>query len=264
MLPMFAVVVAAITAIFTVPAYADAVTSCTANKFCYCVDGHLGDAIDRNVTKIRGLIAQQKAAGKAIGYLSIPLSTTGGSYLAVNKEVAKQSKASIEGRLGPDAVWILNTGMKDFELPDDARGPDYMLMWTRVLEGDNGLGEDFDFIYFAGPSDFARFFSLDGHSDMKRIQRYYDRNARSDPELQKIDRGAFRNYYGLRASVSFSYGSHDEWNIVRTINEKRREANLKSGLATQLGVLFDGKAVAPGLFEVPIGAGNAKACDIKN
>jgi len=37
-----------------------------------------------------------------------------------------------------------------------------------------------------------------------------------------------------------AYGSHDEWNIVRSINQKRRNADGKSGLSAQLGVMFDG------------------------
>jgi hypothetical protein len=37
------------------------------------------------------------------------------------------------------------------------------------MEGRDGLGRDFDFIYFVGPSDFARFFGLTGESDMRRI-----------------------------------------------------------------------------------------------
>ena len=42
-------------------------------------------------------------------------------------------------------------------------------------------------------------------------------------------------YYALRASVAFSFGSLDEWNIVRAINAARR-ASKDYGLARQLGV----------------------------
>ena len=79
--------------------------------------------------------------------------------------------------------------------------------------------------------------------------------------LKKVDETTFRNYYALRASVSFSYGSHDEWNIVRGINEKRREADKKTGLSTQLGVMFDGYPAAPALLETSVVPGNAYACD---
>jgi len=245
----------------SVSVQAEPVTACTANRFCYCIGAGLQGAIDQNIAKIRERIAQQKTLGKAIGYLSVPLSTIGGSYMGLNIKVAEQSKKRIEARFGPGSVWILNPGAKGFALPDGARGPEYMLMWTKVLEGDGGLGKDFDFVYFAGPSDFARVFSLGGRGDMQKIEKYYGRVSRTDPELKKVDKAAFRNYYALRASVSFSYGSHDEWNIVRSINEKRREADKKTGLSTQLGVMFDGYPTAPALLETSVVPGNAYACD---
>ena len=80
-------------------------------------------------------------------------------------------------------------------------------MWTRVLEGARGLGEDFDFIYFTGPSDFARYFGLTGEGDLDRIAAFFEERRKTDAELQReIERGrvsaaSFRNYYGLRASV---------------------------------------------------------------
>lgn len=98
---------------------------------------------------------------------------------------------------------------------------------------------------------------------MRILEEYYDEHSRTDPELKKIDKAMFRNYYGLRASVSFSYGSHDEWNIVRSINQKRRDADGKSGLSAQLGVMFGGYPAAPGLFDASVVAGNAHACDAK-
>jgi hypothetical protein len=239
---------------------AESVTACAANGFCYCVNKDLQDAVERNVVRIKQRIAKARALGKAIGYLSIPLSTIGGSYMGVNTKVAELAAKGIEERFGLGAVWMLNPGSKDYALPDAARGAEYMLMWTKILEGDSGLGQDFDFVYFTGPSDFARFFSLRGHNDMRRIEEYYDKHAKSDPELAKINKATFRNYYALRASVSFSYGSHDEWNIVRAVNQKRRDANEKSGMPAQLGVMFDGHAAAPGLFDTEVAAGNAGAC----
>jgi hypothetical protein len=47
---------------------------------------------------------------------------------------------------------------------------------------------------------------------------------------------------------------------VRTINQKRREADPKAGIAKQMGVFFDGKPVPPGMFEAPIAPGDAGAC----
>jgi hypothetical protein len=46
---------------------------------------------------------------------------------------------------------------------------------------------------------------------------------------------------------------------VRALNEARRSSK-DYGLAKQLGIFFDGRAVAPGLFETPIAAGDAGAC----
>jgi hypothetical protein len=51
-------------------------------------------------------------------------------------------------------------------------------------------------------------------------------DAPTDPELKKVGKTTFRNYDALRACVSLSCGSHDEWNIVRGINEKRHAAML--------------------------------------
>jgi hypothetical protein len=223
------------------------------------VNTDLKDAIEKQVAYIRGLIGQQRAQGKAIGYLSIPLSTVGGSYFGVNARVAAEVKERIEDRFGPRFVWVLNPAVRDVALPQNATGADYMLMWTRVLEGQTGQGEDFDFAYFVGPSEFGRYFSLDGRGDLQKLDTYYEGLAKTDPGLLAVDKKSFREYYALRASVSFSYGSHDEWNIVRAINEKRRDSK-QFGISRQLAVLFDGHAVSPGLFEAAIAPGNAVGC----
>jgi hypothetical protein len=240
-------------------ALAEKVTECTVDAFCYCVDSELRGMITQKVEYARTLIANEKANGKAVGYLSIPISTVGGAYFNVNVRVAAQVKERVENRLGVHAAWLLNTAGKDGALPPNATGADYMLMWTKVLEGDDGLGA-LDFIYFVGPSDFARYFELDGTADMEKLESYYDSLAKTDPGLKDIDKRTFRDYYALRASVSYSYGSHDEWNIVRAINQKRREADAKSGISKQMGVFFDGKPLSPGLFEAPVANGNAGAC----
>jgi hypothetical protein len=241
-------------------ARADTATECTLAKFCYCVDVGLKGVIDQQVAAIRETIGKEKAQGKAIGYMSIPISTIAGSYYGVNVKVGAWVREWVEGRLGPNDAWILNPGAVQAGLPQGASGADYMLMWTKVLEGKTGLGEDFDFAYFVGPAEFARYFSLNGRGDMEKLDAYYDAHVNSDPNLGKIDKKSFREYYALRASVAFSFGSHDEWNIVRAINDARR-ASKDYGLARQLGVFFDGRPVAPGLFETPIAPGDAGACE---
>jgi hypothetical protein len=240
-------------------ARAESVTECTRDGFCYCINSDLRGAIETNVEKIRSRIAGEKAGGKAVGYLSIPISTIAGSYFGENIKIAAEVKERVEERLGIHSSWLLNTAAKEVSLPANATGADYMLMWTKVLEGLDGLG-GLDFVYFVGPSEFARHFGLDGHGDLEKLEGYYDSKVKTDEGLKAVDKRSFRDYYGLRASVAFSYGSHDEWNIVRTINQKRREADPKAGIAKQMGVFFDGKPVPPGMFEAPIEPGDAGAC----
>ena len=221
-------------------------TECTKIGICYCVNSELKPTIDAKVAQFRQMAADQRKAGKAIGYLSVPLSPTGGGYMKLNFEVASAAKAAIEKRFGSDFVWVLNPGNVDANLPGGS-GADYMLMWTSILEGRDGLGEDFDFVYFAGPQDFARVFELDGNGDMARIDQYFDKRLKTDPDLEKAVQGgltkpAFRKYYALKASSAVSKGSHDEWNIIRQINERRRN-DSKLGVGNQLSVLFDGRGV---------------------
>jgi hypothetical protein len=251
-------------ALFTTPARADRTTECTAIDICYCVEADFKPAIDTNVAKIRMLLAEQRSAGKAIGYMSIPLSTAGGSYFAVNAEVAAKTKAGVEKRFGEKAIYLLNPGNADFSLPAKANGADYMLQWTRVLEG-RGLGEDFDFFYFTGPTDFAGALGLTGEADMEKIDSIFDQRLAADDGLRKaveqgkVTKGTFRNYYGLRASIVFSYGSHDEWNIARILNERRRGATAY-GLANQISIFYDGRPVVPAAYEQPVASGDVGRC----
>jgi hypothetical protein len=240
-------------------------TVCTLTEFCYCINSDFRSAIDHNIQRLRRTIADQKSQGKAIGYMSIPLSTVAGGYFAVNAEVAGQTKRRVEQRFGADSLWLLNPASPENNLPRGATGADYMYTWTQILEGKAGLGEDFDLVYFVGPSEFASFFALTGHDDMKKIDHYFDRRLRADAELRKlvvdgtVNKIAFRNYYALRASVSFSKGAHDEWNIVRIINERRRGSG-KFGIANQLPILFDGHAVPASDFNEPVASGETGRC----
>jgi hypothetical protein len=246
-------------------ARAELSNECSLNALCYCVQNDLKNTVAFRVDEIRARIAGQRQQGKAIGYLSIPISTVAGSYFGVNVKVAARTKERVEERFGVRSLWLLNTAAKEFSLPSTASGADYMLMWTRVLEGTDGLGGDFDFIYFAGPADFGQYFSFDGRADMEKLDAYYDGLAKTDAGIRAVNKLDFRNYYGLRASVSFSFGSHDEWNIVRTINEKRRakkDGEGAFGVAKQIAVLFNGASVAPGLFDAVTAAGNEGKCPL--
>ena len=162
-------------------------TECAKIGVCYCINSDLKPVIDARIARLRELAAEQRKAGKAIGYLSVPLSPTGGGYMKLNREVADSAKAAIEKRFGSDFVWVLNPAIPDTEIPNGT-GADYMLMWVTFLEGREGLGEDLDFVYFAGPQDFARVFGLDGSADMAKIDQYFDRRMKSDPDLEKAVR----------------------------------------------------------------------------
>jgi len=241
------------------PAAADQITSCTHLQFCYCVNRDLLPTIEEHVARIRRAISTERGTGKAIGYLSIPISTLEGSYYKINKETATDIVKRLGERFGTASVWILNPSLDDWSLPG-ASGAEYMLMWTRVLEGPDGTGADFDFVYFTGPSDFARKLKLTGEGDMAALDAEYERRLATDPDIRSVDKRKFRNYYALRASVAFSLGSHDEWNIVRAINEKRRTVDRTGGIARQLAVFFDGRPVPPGLYETPVAQGDVGMC----
>jgi hypothetical protein len=140
-----------------------------------------------------------------------------------------------------------------------------MLMWTLIFEGPNGLGEDFDFAYFTGPSDFARTLGLTGTDDMARIEAYFDERLKTDASLQRavsgnrLTRESFRNYYALKASVAFSRGSSDEWNIVAAINDRRR-ADGKYGIPNQIAILYNGGGIPPGMVGAKAAEGYTGKC----
>jgi len=237
-------------------------TECSRIGLCYCVNDEVEPAIAQRVERFRDRIAAERKAGKAVGYLSVPLSPAGGGNFGVNRDVAESIRAAIEKRYGADYVYVLNPATRDADIPNGA-GADYMLMWTRVLEGPDGLG-DFDFVYFAGPQDFARFFGFDGSNDMAKLDAFYDARVKSDADFAKAAQGgltkaAFRRYYGLRASAGVSRGAHDEWNIFRIINERRR-ADPKLGTPNQVAVLFGGQPSAPAELETTLSDGYVGKC----
>jgi hypothetical protein len=249
--------------IASTPAAAAKVTECTKVALCYCVNDELKPAINEKVEKYRQTLADQRKAGKAVGYLSIPLSPAGGGNFAINREVGAAAKKAIEKRYGADYIYVLDPTAPEADLAKGTGGAEYMLMWTAILEGTDGMG-DFDFVYFAGPADFARYFGFDGNNDMAKLDAYFDRRVAADADFAKAVQGgltkaSFRRYYALRASANVSRGAHDEWNIVRIINEKRR-ADSKFGTPGQVAVLFDGQGVSPQQQEAPISEGYVGKC----
>jgi hypothetical protein len=100
---------------------------------------------------------------------------------------------------------------------------------------------------------------------MEKIEAYFDDRLAHDPQLQdavkknQVSKRTFRDYYALRASVSFSYGSHDEWNIARMLNERRR-GTADFGIGSQLGIMYDGRSAAPGEFDASVAGGDVGRC----
>src|SRR5258708_29225863 len=117
------------------------ITACTSINLCYCINADNQEAINANIARVRQLIIDQRTQGKAIGYISVPLSTTGGSYFGVNQDIAKEIKDRIEKRFGRNSVWMLNPGA-EVSLPAGASGPDSMLRRTQILEGATGPARD--------------------------------------------------------------------------------------------------------------------------
>jgi hypothetical protein len=222
--PVILPLAAALALVAALPVHAAKVTACAKIGICYCINDEHKAAIDGNVEKFRQVIADQRKAGKAVIYLSVPLTSGGGGNFNVNKDVAAATKAAIEKRYGAEYMYVLNP---DVNLPRGATGTEYMVMWTALLEGPDGFGA-FDAAFFAGPQDFARYFGFDGNNDMGKLDAYFDKRVASNPDFAKAVEGgltkeAFRKYYALRASTTVSRGAHDEWNIFRLINEKRRQ-----------------------------------------
>lgn len=152
-------------------------------------------------------------------------------------------------------------------------GGDYMRMWTKVLVENRvpsaapHVGDYFDMYYFLGPHDVSEFFCQGTsqnltaavesffarkHSTDLAFRLYFDRN---DPvEWERIRKDFFR-YYATRASATFSLGSHDEWNILRLLNIRRRE--LKDRTGAQIAGFFDGRQIDTGGLESGVSDGYA-------
>src|SRR5256712_862365 len=118
----------------------------------YCSDPAFNGVIDVQMQKIRGDVRAARQAGRLIIYASTPISPRGGGVEKVNIEIAAAVKARLEKIYGQGA-WPLDPGV--YQLPKvdgkDAGGADYMVMWTRVLGGDDGSGRDVDMVHFTGP-----------------------------------------------------------------------------------------------------------------
>ncbi len=192
----------------------------------YCADPAFATTIDAGVTKIRQDVRAQRQAGRLIIYASTPISPR-----------------------------VIDPGV--YQLPKvdgkDAGGSEYMVMWTRVLGGDDGAGRDIDTAHFTGPADMRAFFRCGPEDVTGCLGRWLDARSATDAELRRVAgdtdaRRAFVRYYALRASTAYSAGAHDEWNIFVRINRKRT-------LGDQIAIFFEGRSASPAEMETEISPG---------
>jgi hypothetical protein len=156
-------------------------------------------------------------------------------------------------------------------------------------------GQNFDAYYFLGPRDVHSFFLTEGDTLTAGIQAYFARKFATDPYFREeysdpnpswqrlgprttINEGEYRlrdqwnykrldffRYYGLKASVAYSLGSHDEWLIFRALNELRRQ-NTKNpdkymvdgDVGEQIAGYFDGVQIDPASTEAKVSHGYSR------
>ena len=176
--------------------------------------------------------------------------------------MAESAKAAIEKRFGADYHLRAQSGTLDADLPKGG-GADYMLMWTTLLEVPTASVISISSISPARRTSPATSAST-ATPDMAKLDAYFDQRVKSNPDFEKavqngLTKPAFRRYYALRASASVSRGAHDEWNIFRMINERRR-ADSKIGTTGQIPVLFDGRGVNPPDAEAAVSEGYVGKC----
>src|SRR5712692_6651682 len=179
----------------------------TAVGMKYCADPAFDGVIAAQVQRIRQDIRAQKQAGKLIIYASTPISPRGGGHVETNLEVAASVKRRLEKEYG-GAVWVLDPGR--YQMPDvggkSPGGAEYMVMWTAVLAGDDGMGRDFDKVHFTGPTDMRAFFGCLRDDVTGCIGRRLTARAGGDDKLRagvaadSARRQAFLRYYALMAS----------------------------------------------------------------
>jgi hypothetical protein len=219
------------------------------------VDPRFQQPLNDNLARIRKDLRSQRAQGKLIAYISTPISPRGGGHEPTNLAIAASVKARLEAHYG-SKLWALDPGqyqIAKIEGPQP-QGGDFMFMWTQVLAGEDGSGSDFDMVYFVGPSDVAAYFGAGDRDTLSAIDRYIEAKATESEAFKKEvasdakRREAFLRFYGLRASVNYSKGAHDEWNIFVKINDRR-------GVGEQIPMYYDGRALSPAEMEMEVAPG---------
>jgi hypothetical protein len=247
----FAIVLLAVTSASAQSCRAPRVVVDTSVGMKYCADPAFDAIVAAQVLKIRADVRAARQSGRLVIYASTPISPRGGGLEKVNVEIAASVKTRLEKTFGGGA-WVLDPGA--YQLPSvegkAAGGGEYMVMWTRALGGDDGLGRDIDMVHFTGPEDMRAFFGCGADDLTGCLDRWLTARAAGDATLRRAAddaeaRRAFVRYYAMRASAAYSAGAHDEWNIVVRINRKR-------ALGDQIAVFFDGRAVPPSAMEMEI------------
>ena len=131
-------------------------------------------------------------------------------------------------------------------------GADFMYMWTQILEG-GGNGEDFDFFYFTGPTDFGKYFAprRPGRSP-ERLEAWFDARVARDPAFRKaVDQGDVTEsqlsklLWTARLRSAQRYSSHDQSDASRARSMRGVAGAADFGIASQLAIFFDGQPQSP-------------------
>lgn len=216
----------------------------------FSVSPSLVPDIEALIDTVRAEIANQRAAGRYIGYMSVPVSSKSGGDFQTNIDLAAHVAARIMTVFG-HRLWILNPAA--YNLPKMAQGGDYMSVWSDVLAGADGSGLDFDMAYFVGPNDVWEFFGVSANDRLGKIESWLAGKAAASSAYKVINddpslRQKFVRYYGLRGSTIYSKGAHDEWNIVAGLNAKR-------AIGEDIAVYFDGQPIEPGDYKDTVDVG---------
>jgi len=156
-------------------------------------------------------------------------------------------------------------------------------------------GQYFDAFYFIGPRDVQSFFLTEGETLTSGIQAYFARKFAIDPDFREeysdpnpdwrrlgprtavnkeeyklrdgwnYKRLDFFRYYGLKAGVNFSLGSHDEWLIYGALNALRRNKTrnaekfmVDGDVGDQIAGFFDGGQIDPASSETAVSRGYSR------
>lgn len=156
-------------------------------------------------------------------------------------------------------------------------------------------GQYFDAFYFIGPRDVQSFFLSEGETLTSGIQAYFARKFAIDPDFREeysdpnpdwrrlgprtsINESEYKlrdtwnhkridffRYYGVKAGVNFSLGSHDEWLIYVALNQLRRNKTkslekfmVDGDVGDQIAGFFDGGQVDPASSETLLSRGYSR------